>query len=737
MIERAHELVRKAKENVRKGNIQEAANLYSDAAEIYQNMYKQTNNEEAIKTIQQLYVQTDKEAKRIMKLIIDKQNKDINQQQQSNNSTPLLSTTNIPVPQIYSIKNQSDKYRYDTSQKTNIDNTFTQSSYLNNAQNLLNSPVNTKTTISNTNNFSYQNHGSINQINSSFNNYNLTNPKNAHSNGNNNTTLTSSNPSNTGINYNQPMSSNKNQELNSVRQNVLYKSNRPKPTLDTRNVVSRNYFIGQAITNSAILLPQNNYQDNTKTVTTNYRNQEPAVIPVTSLNSSTVDENTSSHFIDQSYFVLKETKKDEAEKAFIKFWDVIDNLVQNKVSMPVALLSVPLSKDDNIVNPIKNDLSTTSIPSSSKSSNRNSLTTNNETVKKLDQKSKNETYCNDFEIIDQKYIQEAKKDINFSEFDYLVIPQKEQPTKTLEEYQLENSNLKETLNQISNNYLLLPNTDEFKLALRKAKEYVKYNEYLRSSIVAGSENELEELKKRVAFLEENTLVKQIMQLEEENKMLKFENDKLKKENIKYKNQWEKFVAIAESKKKKKFKEEEESIIKTENMINENEDNNSNIKSPHLFSKSKKDNIHSPKYSSNDISLYSSNPPSQLFENLENNTGNKITKQEKKDLTESQIEIKDKENQKYTNLVNDEFQQNQLYFSSPTPEFDILQHMKNQEEIISQSHQIYSSMINEPTNNISNSHQSTLPEIQYTKENRNTDNENNNIIKNGINENQKS
>jgi len=46
MIERAHELVRKAKENVRQGNIQEAANLYSDAAEIYQNMYEQTNNEE-------------------------------------------------------------------------------------------------------------------------------------------------------------------------------------------------------------------------------------------------------------------------------------------------------------------------------------------------------------------------------------------------------------------------------------------------------------------------------------------------------------------------------------------------------------------------------------------------------------------------------------------------------------------------------------------------------------------
>jgi len=36
--------------------------------------------------------------------------------------------------------------------------------------------------------------------------------------------------------------------------------------------------------------------------------------------------------------------------------------------------------------------------------------------------------------------------------------------------------------------LLLPNTEEFKLALRKAKEYVKYNEYLRSSVVAGSDN---------------------------------------------------------------------------------------------------------------------------------------------------------------------------------------------------------------------------------------------------------
>jgi len=34
------------------------------------------------------------------------------------------------------------------------------------------------------------------------------------------------------------------------------------------------------------------------------------------------------------------------------------------------------------------------------------------------------------------------------------------------------------------------------------------------------------LKKRVAYLEENNLVKQIMQLEEENKALKMENDKL-------------------------------------------------------------------------------------------------------------------------------------------------------------------------------------------------------------------
>jgi len=47
-------------------------------------------------------------------------------------------------------------------------------------------------------------------------------------------------------------------------------------------------------------------KDNTRTVTANYKNHEPAVIPVTSLNSSTIDENTSSHYIDQSYFVLKE-----------------------------------------------------------------------------------------------------------------------------------------------------------------------------------------------------------------------------------------------------------------------------------------------------------------------------------------------------------------------------------------------------------------------------------------------
>jgi len=189
-----------------------------------------------------------------MRLIIDKQNKDNMSQQQSNNSTPILSATSTPSPVIPSLKHQEG---YDPH-KMKSDNIFTQNSNAYNTPNSLNSPANnTGTPILNSNNYTQQNYGSMNQNNSPFKTFNNTNPKITFNSGNNNNpTLTFPN---NGTPHNQPIP-NKNQELNAVRQNVLYKSNRPKPALDTRNVASRNYFIGQAITNSAIILPQNNYQ---------------------------------------------------------------------------------------------------------------------------------------------------------------------------------------------------------------------------------------------------------------------------------------------------------------------------------------------------------------------------------------------------------------------------------------------------------------------------------------------
>ncbi|KAL6617823.1 hypothetical protein U3516DRAFT_504081, partial [Neocallimastix sp. 'constans'] len=439
----ANELVRKAKENVEKGNIQEAANLYSDAAEIYQNAYKQTNNEVAKKTIQQLFIKANKEAKRISRQIMEKQNKDnlIQQQKKYNrykNSNTLITNNNIYNNSNTSIGNINSKFNNTSAQSPNI--------------------INTPNTPKNLQNFRFTN---------------TTN------------TLTSNNNNN-----------------NTIENNI-----KSKP---------------------------------------NYNNHEPATIPITSLNSSTIDESTSSHFIDQSYFVLKENKRDEAEKAFIKFWDDIDDLVQNKVSLPVALLSAPLNREDAMTNKVKKEktstLSKVSITSPSVNKNNsigNIGNKNNE--EKSGSNINNTDNQNDFEIID---------DDNLSESEYLVIPQKTLPKKTIEEYQEENEKLKQSIDRITNDFILLPNTEEFKLALRKAKEYVKYNEYIRSNVATGSENELSELKKRVAYLEENNYVKQIMKLEEENKDLKMKIEKLTQENIKYKNQWNRFVSIAEAKKKK-------------------------------------------------------------------------------------------------------------------------------------------------------------------------------------------
>ncbi|KAL6600884.1 hypothetical protein U3516DRAFT_816254 [Neocallimastix sp. 'constans'] len=425
MVERANELGRKAKENIEKGNIQEAANLYSDAAEIYQNIYKQTNNEVAKKTIQQLFIKSNKEANRISRQIKGKQNKDnlIHQQNHSNSNT--LMTNNIG-------NNNSKSNNNDTS-----------------AQSL--NKINTPNTPKNLQNFRFTN------------------------------------------------TTNNNNNNNTIENNI-----KSKP---------------------------------------NYNNHESTAVPVTSL--STIFESTSSHCIDKSSFVLKENQDDEAEKAFIKFWDDIDSLVQNKVSLPVALLSAPLNNKDAVTNKVEKEKTSTfsKVSIASPSVNKNNSI---ESIGNKNNEEKNSSKHNNNDN-DNKKDFEINDDNNLPESEYIIIPQKALPTKTNEEYQKENEKLKETIDCITSEYILLPNTEEFKLALRKAKEYVKYNEYIRSNVAAGSENELSELKKRVAYLEENNYVKQIMKLEEENKDLKIKIENL----MKYKNKWDKFVAIAEEKKKKR------------------------------------------------------------------------------------------------------------------------------------------------------------------------------------------
>ncbi|ORY55756.1 hypothetical protein LY90DRAFT_263288 [Neocallimastix californiae] len=262
MIERANELVRKAKENVEKGNIQEAANLYSDAAEIYQNAYKQTNNEVAKKTIQQLFIKANKEAKRISRQIMEKQNKDNLIQQQSYNNTSVQPTSKSSLPNgvtasptLNNIKNYpEEKYnRYKNS------NTLITNNNIYNNSNTSIGNINSKF-----NNTSAQSPNIINTPNTPKNlqNFRFTNTTNTlTSNNNNNNTIDNgdrnSNHSTLYNNSSIPVN-NKNKELNAVRQSVL--NNRPKPALDTRNSASRNYFIGQSITNSSILLPTTDFQ---------------------------------------------------------------------------------------------------------------------------------------------------------------------------------------------------------------------------------------------------------------------------------------------------------------------------------------------------------------------------------------------------------------------------------------------------------------------------------------------
>jgi len=86
-------------------------------------------------------------------------------------------------------------------------------------------------------------------------------------------------------------------------------------------------------------------------------------------------------------------------------------------------------------------------------------------------------------------------------------------------------------------------------------------------------------------------------------------------------------------------------------------------------------------------------------------------------------------------LNEKFQQNQLYFSSPTPEFDILQHMNYHQEIASQSNQLYSSMINQPTSHGDYPYSPITPEIYNTPPNINNETNNNiNHIKRKIDKN---
>ncbi|CAG8630745.1 12749_t:CDS:10 [Ambispora gerdemannii] len=278
------------------------------------------------------------------------------------------------------------------------------------------------------------------------------------------------------------------------------------------------------------------------------------------LNNSTVSS------VEESYMVLRgnnDSADDDDADPFNKFWQIVESLV-SKVSNPVAFATVPLNGTDtlSLTDPRLLSDSTAvdvSIPSENKLNGRTIIES------KIDGAAST-TMMESFFIIPDK---KPRSSDTFHKPQQTLSTttsgkKKAAPTinKTIEEYALENQQLKIIVDKLSKqmldyekaaeeNSMLKSSIMQFKSDVEKQAKRIKHSQELRASVMV---RQLSPESSTVSH--SNYLQRRIKELEEELRLVKLDNEKQKASEAKYRERWEK---LKESAKKKRSEKQAESL----------------------------------------------------------------------------------------------------------------------------------------------------------------------------------
>ncbi|CAG8546412.1 13190_t:CDS:10 [Ambispora leptoticha] len=276
------------------------------------------------------------------------------------------------------------------------------------------------------------------------------------------------------------------------------------------------------------------------------------------LNNSTVSS------VEESYMVLRGNNDSaDDDDPFNKFWQIVESLV-SKVSNPVAFATVPLNGTDalSLTDPRLLSDSTVdalSIPPENKLNDRTFI------EHKIDGAAS--TMMESFYIIpdDKKPSSSNTLPKHQQTLSTLTSGKKKAaPTinKTIEEYALENQQLKLIVDKLSKqmldyekaaeeNSMLKSSIMQFKNDVEKQAKRIKYSQELRSSVMVRQLSPESSTVSHSSYLQ-----RRIKELEEELRLVKLDNDKQKAQMAKYRERWEK---LKESAKKKRSEKQAESL----------------------------------------------------------------------------------------------------------------------------------------------------------------------------------
>ncbi|GBC07545.1 hypothetical protein RclHR1_07520009 [Rhizophagus clarus] len=268
--------------------------------------------------------------------------------------------------------------------------------------------------------------------------------------------------------------------------------------------------------------------------------------------------------IEESYMMLKgnnDSTDDDDSDPFNKFWDIVEGLVQ-KLSNPVAFATVPLNGVDS---QSTFDPNTIQSPLPFRYNTVNENIVDESKVEEL-----NAAMMESFYIIpkDQRPnsgsrtlgLPQSSPTLSLST-PKTPLDNQSSKTKTLEEYSIENKQLKAIIDSMSKrmltyekaaeeNNMLKSSILQFKNDVQKQAKRIKVSqEILRSSSIVKQPSP-ESSTVGNAYLQ-----RRIKELEEENRLLKSERDKQQELVTKYKERWEK---LKESAKKKRVNKQAES-----------------------------------------------------------------------------------------------------------------------------------------------------------------------------------